>query len=99
MVENETSYENEGEGVTVSSSLVTLLFLGFAIFIAGIILIVFSSALGSGSVSAGGVIFVGPFPIAFGTGPNAAWLIMISLVIAVLMFAMLFVMKRRDWRV
>jgi uncharacterized membrane protein len=28
------------------------------------------------------VIFIGPFPIVFGAGPDATWLILISVVIA-----------------
>jgi uncharacterized protein (TIGR00304 family) len=75
-----------------------VLFVGFAIIVVGVVLVVLASALGEGSVSAGGVIFIGPFPIVFGVGPDAAWLIVISLVIAVLMLVLFFVWIRRSWK-
>jgi uncharacterized membrane protein len=75
-----------------------VLFVGFAIIVVGVVFVVLASALGEGSVSAGGVIFIGPFPIVFGVGPDATWLIVISLVIAVLMLVLFFVWIRRSWR-
>jgi uncharacterized membrane protein len=75
-----------------------VLFVGFVIIVVGVVFVVLSSALGEGSVSAGGVIFIGPFPIVFGVGPDAAWLIVISLVIAVLMLVLFFVWIRRGWK-
>jgi uncharacterized membrane protein len=76
----------------------TLLFLGLGIVIIGIIIIAVASVLGGGSGSVGGVIFIGPFPIVFGAGPNAMWLIILSIVLAVLMLVLLFVMSRRRSR-
>jgi uncharacterized membrane protein len=86
-------------GVNVPRKLVTLLFVGLAIVVIGIVTVILASAVGTGSISAGGVIFIGPFPIVFGTGPDATWLIVISLVIAVLMFVLFFVMRRKSSRV
>jgi uncharacterized membrane protein len=84
--------------VTVSGRMMVFLFVGFAVIIVGIILVILASAFGGGSVSAGGVIFIGPFPLVFGAGPDAAWLIVISLAVAVLMFVLFFVLRRRSWR-
>jgi LPXTG-motif cell wall-anchored protein len=68
---------------------------GFGIIMVGMLLIGASSALsGSGSTSTGIVIFIGPFPIVFGSGPDAAWLILIGLIIAAIS-AVLFVVRRR----
>jgi len=78
--------------------MLTVFFAGFAIIIVGIILVVLASVLGTGSGSVGGVIFIGPFPIVFGAGPDAIWLILISLTIAVLMLALFFVWRRRNWK-
>lgn len=59
---------------------------GFLLLFVG--LVVFAvSAGGSSSSSFGGVVFVGPFPIAFGSGPGGATLIIVSVVIAVAMVA------------
>jgi len=78
--------------------MLTVFFAGFAIIIVGIILVVLASVLGTGSGSVGGVIFIGPFPIVFGAGPDAIWLILISLTIAVLMLVLFFVWRRRNWK-
>jgi len=78
--------------------MLTVFFAGFAIIIVGIILVVLASVLGIGSGSVGGVIFIGPFPIVFGAGPDAIWLILISLTIAVLMLVLFVVWRRRNWK-
>jgi len=78
--------------------MLTVFFAGFAIIIVGIILVVLASVLGTGSGSVGGVIFIGPFPIVFGAGPDAIWLILISLTIAALMLVLFFVWRRRNWK-
>jgi uncharacterized membrane protein len=96
MTENQTQPESQDEGAAVSSKMLTILFAGFAVIIVGIILLVLSSVLNSSSGSVGGVIFIGPFPIVFGTGQDATWLIVISLVIAVIMLVLLFVWRRRS---
>lgn len=75
-----------------------VLLVGFAIIVVGVVLVVLSSVLGGGSSSAGGVIFIGPFPIVFGVGPDATWLIVISLVIAVVMLVLVFVWIRSGWK-
>lgn len=99
MAEKEEPHENEDEGVAVSGRMLKVFFVGFAIIIVGVILVVLASVLGGGSGSVGGVIFIGPFPIVFGSGPYAIWLILISLVIAILMIVLFFVWRRRSWKV
>lgn len=76
-----------------------MLFLGLGVVIVGIIIITIASVLGGGSGSVGGVIFIGPFPIVFGAGPETTWLIVIGLIIAVLMLVLFFVWRRRSWKV
>jgi uncharacterized membrane protein len=93
MAENEKSPDNESIGI--SGGMLTVLFVGFAVILIGIILVILAAAVGGGSSSVGGVIFIGPFPIVFGAGPDATWLIVISLVVAVLMLVLLFVWRRK----
>jgi uncharacterized protein (TIGR00304 family) len=50
--------------------------------------------LGS-SGSVGGIILIGPIPIIFGAGPNSTWLIIISLILVVLSFALFVLLSRR----
>jgi uncharacterized membrane protein len=58
----------------------TILLIGFGLIVAG-------SAAQSGA-SAGGAIFIGPFPIVFGAGPNGSSLALISVVIGAVMVAL-----------
>jgi len=94
-----SEHETEDEGITVSSWLFGFLILGIALVFVGIVvLVVVSLFLGSlGSV--GVVIFIGPFPIVFGSGPNATWLILIGIILAVLSIVLFVVMNRRFNRV
>jgi len=73
-----------------------LLFLGFILVAVGIAVILVASVLyGGGSVSGGAVIFIGPFPIVIGAGPDITWIVSISVVLAVLSVVLFFVMNRK----
>ena len=87
--------ESEDDGIRVSGKFLTLLTVGFAVVFIGIALLIVASLLGGNGVNVGGVVFIGPFPIVFGAGPNATWLILISLVISVVMIIIFVFMRRR----
>ena len=98
MSDKETE-DYEDEGISVSNRLFGFLLLGTAlVFIGIIVLFVASLAFGS-SGSAGGVILIGPIPIIFGSGPNASWLIIISVILTAISLILFFVMNRRTRRV
>ena len=42
----------------------------------------------------GGIILIGPIPIIFGSGPNASWLIAISLILTIASIALFLIMNR-----
>jgi len=87
--------QDEDAGIEVSSRLFGFLILGVALIFIGVaVLVVVSSVLG-GSGSVGVVIFIGPFPIVFGKGPDAIWLILIGIIIAVLSIVLFLIMNRR----
>jgi uncharacterized membrane protein len=90
-----SSQETEGEGITVSSRLLSFLILGIALVFIGIVVLVVASLAFGSSSSVGVVIFIGPFPIVFGSGPNAGWLILIGIILAVLSIVLFLVMNRR----
>ncbi|MFB3888792.1 MAG: DUF131 domain-containing protein [Candidatus Bathyarchaeia archaeon] len=96
MAENGDERNGEARGEnSLSRGLKWLFILAFALMFAGVLLVVAFAALGSGgSASAGIVIFIGPFPIVLGAGPDAVWLILIGLAVAAISLA-LFVFKRR----
>ena len=87
--------ENEDEGIEVSSRLFGFLMLGVALIFIGIVVLIVASVVLGGSGSAGVVIFIGPFPIVFGKGPDAVWLILIGIIIAVLSIVLFLIMNRR----
>ena len=85
-----------GEGVKIHGRFFRLLILGLVLLFVGVIIIVGATLLsGNGLSGFGGVIFIGPFPIVFGAGPDAAWLIAISLVLAVMSLVVFWVMTKR----
>ena len=87
--------ESEDEAAPVSKGLFWLLILGVALILAGIMVFVLVSLFFSGSMSTGVVVFIGPFPIVFGSGPNAAWLILIGIILAVLSVLLFWGMNKR----
>ena len=90
--------ETQDEGITVSSRMFGFLILGVALVLIGIAVLVIVSVVFSSSTSVGVVIFIGPFPIVFGAGPNASWLIIIGIILAALSVVLFLVMNRRhDW--
>ena len=69
---------------------------GLVLVFIGLIAIFAAVALGNGgSASAGIIIFIGPFPIVIGAGPDAGWLILIGIIIAVAAAVMFAVTRRK----
>jgi uncharacterized membrane protein len=88
------------DSVVVSSRLFLLLISGFALVFVGIMVILVASVFyGGGSVSGGVVIFIGPFPIVVGAGPDVSVIILVSVILAVLSVVMFLAMNRRMRRV
>jgi uncharacterized membrane protein len=64
---------------------------------AGLILVAVATVfIQSGETSFAGIIFIGPFPIIFGAGPGAQWLILVLMTLAVLMLIMLIILRVRS---
>jgi uncharacterized membrane protein len=94
--DGEESRETVEEGIAVSSRLFLFLILGFVLVFVGVAVILISALLyGGSSANVGAVIFIGPFPIVIGAGPDVAWIILASLTLAVLSVVMFLVMNRK----
>jgi uncharacterized membrane protein len=91
--------EVEEEGIGVSSRLLGFLVLGITFVFVGIAVLVVAFIVLGGSGSVGGVILIGPIPIVFGAGPEAGWLIAISIILSVVSLVLFLVMNRRTRRV
>ena len=61
---------------------------GLLVFLAGFGVMA-AGSMGQGNASAGGVIFIGPLPIVFGSGPNGWDIALGSVVIGVAMLVLL----------
>lgn len=71
-----------------------LFVIGFFIIFAGIIILIVAAVLSGGSVDFGAVIFVGPFPIVVGAGPEATWMVLFAIILAVLSVIMFLILQR-----
>jgi uncharacterized membrane protein len=91
--------EAEDEGIGLSGWLLGFLLLGIALVLVGIAVIVVVSVVLGGSGSVGGLILVGPIPIVFGAGPNANWLIVISIVLTAVSIILFLILNRRRKKV
>jgi uncharacterized membrane protein len=85
--------ESEGQGEVWFKRFLALFIIGFFVVLLGVILLVAAAFLfGIKNASAGGIIWIFPFlPIVFGVGPEAHWLILIAVLLALLCVLMLFV--------
>lgn len=96
----EKPQENGEGGFDVSRRFFLLLIIGFLIVFAGIIIVMVAAILfGSGSVNFGAIIFIGPFPIIIGAGPEATWMVLFGIILAVLSIIMFVIMNKRLSRV
>jgi len=72
-----------------------LLILGFFIISLGIITLMVATMLyGEISANFGGVIFIWFIPIVFGAGPEATWMIIFAIILAVLSIIMFLILRR-----
>lgn len=62
----------------------TLLFLGLAMILIGVLLLVLAMAFSGSQAGVGGFILIGPFPILFGTGPEAPWLVLLAITLGLI---------------
>jgi uncharacterized membrane protein len=90
--------EAEDDGISISSRLLGFLLLGITLVFVGIAVLIVASFVFGGSGSVGGVILIGPFPIVFGAGPDAGWLLAISVILTVVSVILFLVMNRRAKR-
>jgi uncharacterized membrane protein len=78
-----------------SGKFFTLFILGFSMTLVGLLIIIAAIVSQGGSTSFGGIIFIGPMPIVFGSGPGAQWLILFALILAVLSVVTFLILRRR----
>jgi len=96
---DDENQETVDEGLTVSSRLFFLLLMGFTLVAVGMGVIFFVSVLyGSSAMSSSAVIFIGPFPIIIGVGPDITWIVLFSIILTLLSVVVFLVMNRKTRR-
>jgi uncharacterized membrane protein len=74
-----------------------LFILGFFIVCLGIIILMVAALLyGKDAVNFGAIIFIGPVPIIVGAGPEAVWMVLFVIILAVLSIIMFLIMRRES---
>ena len=91
MTSEESRQSREEQGV---KWLPALFFTGFFIILVGMIFLLVAAFSSEGSVSFGGFVFIGPFPIVFGGGPEAQWLVLFAIILGVLSLIMFFIIRK-----
>ena len=73
-----------------------MLILGFILVVVGVAFVLVVTVLNAeGSVSGVAVIFIGPFPIVIGASPDVAWLVLFSIILAVLSVVVFLLLEER----
>jgi uncharacterized membrane protein len=91
----EAEYPSEEAGFSKSNWFFWLLTAGLGLVFMGGLILALTAAFGGGFGGSGVVIFIGPFPIVFGAGPDAAWLLLIGVVIALTSVVLFWVGRRK----
>lgn len=66
-----------------------LYLVGLLLVVVGIVMVALGG-LGSGSTSIGGAVFIGPFPVVFGSGPQSGLVALAALIICAVMVITLY---------
>jgi uncharacterized membrane protein len=73
-----------------------LFVVGLVIIFLGIIILMVAAILyNEGSANFGGVIFIWFIPIVFGAGPEATWMVLFAIILAVLSVIMFLILRRK----
>jgi len=73
---------------------IILFIIGFFIIFVGIVILMVATVLSNGSANFGAFIFIGPFPIVVGAGPEAEWMILFAIILAILSIIMFIIFRR-----
>ena len=78
----------------MSQKFLMLFVVGFFIIFVGIIILMVAAVLSNGSTNFGAFIFIGPFPIFVGAGPEAPWMVLFGIILAILGIIMVVMLRR-----
>lgn len=95
MTNNQEETKCENDENAMSHKFLALFIVGFFLTLIGIIILIIATMLyGEGSANFVVLIFIGPIPIVVGAGPQAGWMVLLAIILAVLSIIMFLVMRR-----
>jgi len=95
MVIREETAKFAKDGPTTFQKFLILSIIGFFIIFVGIIILIVAAVLyGEGAVNFGALIFIGPFPIIVGAGPEATLMVLFAIILAVLSIVIFLIFRR-----
>jgi len=71
-----------------------LFVIGFFMIFVGILLIVIAVIFGDSSASFGAFIFIGPFPIVMGAGPEAPLMVLFAIMLTILSIVVFLILRK-----
>ncbi len=95
MTVHEKIAEHANQPANKFRNFLILFVIGFFIIFAGIIILIVAMVLSGGSANFGALILIGPLPILVGAGPEATWMVLLAIVLAVLSI-IIFLISRRE---
>lgn len=95
---NREKFKYTNEESSASQKFLILFIIGFFIIFIGIIILMIAAVLSGGSANFGALIFIGPFPIVVGVGPEANWMVLFAIILAVLSVIMFLILRRQIGR-
>jgi uncharacterized membrane protein len=95
MIKCEKFSNHANDKSSILQKSIILFIIGFFIIFVGIVILMVATVLSNGSANFGAFIFIGPFPIVVGAGPEAEWMILFAIILAILSI-ILFIIFRRE---
>lgn len=93
---SEEYFKYVNDGSSVFQRLLMFFVIGFFMICAGIIILIVAVVLSNGYTGFGVLIFIGPFPIVIGAGPQTTWMVLFVLVLAILSITMFMILHRKN---
>ena len=95
MANNQEDTRCENDENVMSHRFLALFVAGFFLTLIGIIILIVAAIFyGGGSANFVALIFIGPIPIVIGAGPQAGWMVLFAIILAVLSIIMFLLMRR-----
>jgi uncharacterized membrane protein len=94
MIKCEKFSNHANDKSSILQKSIILFIIGFFIIFVGIVILMVATVFSNGSANFGAFIFIGPFPIVVGAGPEAEWMILFAIILAILSIIMFIIFRR-----